>query len=106
MTARPGWTWPLLALALAGCAPQQPGQVRAERDDARCTSDLDCPAGAECFRPEGGGISGLCGKKVDRFGTPSGSIRRRVDSCRSDTDCPVRFRCERVDANTGICVQQ
>ncbi|HEY8207505.1 MAG TPA: hypothetical protein VIG99_08495 [Myxococcaceae bacterium] len=102
----------LLALAMAvaapACAPTL-GTLRDEYgespDAARCTSDLECSAGDECIRPRGQ-INGLCGHVADANGQPTTGIRRRVEPCTNDFECPVRSRCELTTSSVGVCVGQ
>jgi hypothetical protein len=99
---------PVLAaawLCLPGCAPTGPAARDSSREGPACTSNLECAAGEECIRPQGQ-LNGLCGRLVDAHGNPTTSIRRKVQPCENDFDCPVRFRCERTSATVGICVTQ
>ena len=92
-------------LGLAGCAPTGPAVRDEERDEATCTTDLECSPGDECIRPRGQ-INGLCGHLADSRGGPTTTINRHADPCESDFDCPVRSRCERTSASVGLCVSQ
>jgi len=91
-------------LGLPGCASTGSRGAREEdRDAVVCTSNLECTLGDECIRPHGE-IKGVCGRLVDSTANPTTSIRRRVQPCDTDHDCPVRFRCERTSASVGVCV--
>lgn len=107
----PDWGAPAVR-AYAGAAASGGGTPSPRRgvrsDDAReCTSDLDCGIGARCLRPEGSAFfRGVCGRAVDASGLPSPSLDRKVGNCWSDFDCPMLFRCQKLNALDGVCVKR
>lgn len=111
----------LTMFALAACAHSaapdnssaaKPANAAAahRQSDTRCWKNADCPSGQDCLIPEGA-IRGVCGEKVDELGLPDHSVTmpgdtEKTQNCSFDTDCPVSFKCKKLDALHGVCAKR
>ncbi|HKP64178.1 MAG TPA: hypothetical protein VJV78_45895 [Polyangiales bacterium] len=76
---------------------------------APCDADDDCPAGIECYFPNGDAQTGFCDVNEmhvadagsDRGGAPVSSAAPAP--CNDDDDCPAGIECVSFDGGPGFC---